>query len=335
MPRRALCAGGCGALLWLGTTSSPDATCRPCRAIALRRICARESCTQPFTPHYGGQRYCSRTCAGAERRRQDKPRRRQPRPPGDTTANGLGWAHQQERKAALAALRDGVDCCHFCGHPMSRTQNLDLDHLMPRALGGIDGETTLTHSSCNRRHGSWLAIRPHDPIPLHGVAQAPLFSKREVRQRLPKPPKPADLYPRDAACEGCGTLYEQRGKRHRFCDECAVERNRDRARERGRRLSATQSQATDLYPRPASCQECGISYEQRVSNHRFCAKCAAERSRRSQQAWRQQKRQGAEPLRSVPDKRPSAPRLELRVNLRGRYWPVECTDEDAQASVTA
>jgi 5-methylcytosine-specific restriction endonuclease McrA len=75
-----------------------------------------------------------------------------------TTQAGLGYAHQKARAAALAALRDGTPC-PYCGHPMYRTQRLELDHVIPRALGGIGGQTRLTHALCNRRMGGRLGGR--------------------------------------------------------------------------------------------------------------------------------------------------------------------------------
>jgi hypothetical protein len=43
--------------------------------------------------------------------------------------------HQKERAAARAALIEGT-LGELCGRPMYRVQKLDLDHLMPRAVGG-------------------------------------------------------------------------------------------------------------------------------------------------------------------------------------------------------
>lgn len=75
---------------------------------------------------------------------------------GRTTAAGLGWSHQKRRAAALRALCDG-DACRLCGRPMFHGQDLDLDHVAPRVLGGHDGPTELTHATCNRAAGGRLA----------------------------------------------------------------------------------------------------------------------------------------------------------------------------------
>ena len=77
---------------------------------------------------------------------------------GDTRTNterGVGYEHQKARREALASMPEGMPCSK-CGLPMYKTQALDLDHVIPRALGGIGGPTRLTHASCNRSSGSRL-----------------------------------------------------------------------------------------------------------------------------------------------------------------------------------
>lgn len=71
---------------------------------------------------------------------------------GNTTKVGLGWSHQQARKRALAAMRDG-DPCPFCQLPMFRAQRLDYDHYPGRRYGGPQ-VMRLSHSRCNRRAGA-------------------------------------------------------------------------------------------------------------------------------------------------------------------------------------
>ena len=78
--------------------------------------------------------------------------------PGHTSRSGLGWPHQKARKAALARLRDG-DPCPRCGQPMYRAQRLDLDHVIPRVLGGGQGPKVLSHAACNRSHGARITTR--------------------------------------------------------------------------------------------------------------------------------------------------------------------------------
>jgi hypothetical protein len=75
-----------------------------------------------------------------------------------TTGRGLGWAHQRERAADLTALVQGSPC-PLCRRPMYHPQQrLDLDHSVPRALGGGAAPRRLTHTSCNRRAGALLRI---------------------------------------------------------------------------------------------------------------------------------------------------------------------------------
>jgi 5-methylcytosine-specific restriction endonuclease McrA len=75
-----------------------------------------------------------------------------------TTQAGLGYAHQKARAAALAAFRDGTPC-PYCPYPMYRWQALELDHVIPRALGGISGPVRLAHAVCNRRAGGRIGGR--------------------------------------------------------------------------------------------------------------------------------------------------------------------------------
>lgn len=77
---------------------------------------------------------------------------------GNTTTVGLGYAHQQARRAAIAAMPDGTPC-GYCGRPMYRTQQLHYDHVIPRALGGRDGPRRLTHAACNIRAGQRLGAQ--------------------------------------------------------------------------------------------------------------------------------------------------------------------------------
>jgi 5-methylcytosine-specific restriction endonuclease McrA len=77
---------------------------------------------------------------------------------GNTTAVGLGYQHQRDRKRAIAVMPDGTPC-QLCGKPMHRTQQLHYDHIIPRALGGKDGPRRIVHASCNVRAGQRLAVQ--------------------------------------------------------------------------------------------------------------------------------------------------------------------------------
>jgi hypothetical protein len=73
-----------------------------------------------------------------------------------TTERGLGADHQRRRKALLPHAYGRP--CPMCGHPMLEGQALDLDHTLPRALGGTVGDR-IVHSRCNRRAGQALGRR--------------------------------------------------------------------------------------------------------------------------------------------------------------------------------
>lgn len=81
---------------------------------------------------------------------------------GNTTAVGLGYHYQQDRKRAIAVMPDGTPC-PLCGRPMHKDairnhdgRPLHYDHIIPRALGGHDGPKRLTCSTCNMRAGQRL-----------------------------------------------------------------------------------------------------------------------------------------------------------------------------------
>lgn len=68
---------------------------------------------------------------------------------------GYGYAHQQERKRAIAVMVDGT-LCPFCHKPMTKRMLLDYDHAVPIALGGMDGVKRLSHRHCNRSVGATI-----------------------------------------------------------------------------------------------------------------------------------------------------------------------------------
>ncbi|MGW6699628.1 hypothetical protein [Nocardia sp. NPDC055049] len=69
-----------------------------------------------------------------------------------TTQKGLGWAHQQRRKALLDVLRDG-ETCWWCGEPMYRVQALAADHSKARAHHDHTEADRLLHDVCNKERG--------------------------------------------------------------------------------------------------------------------------------------------------------------------------------------
>lgn len=66
-----------------------------------------------------------------------------------------GGSHQEARRLALAAFKDGSPCWR-CQRPMRVGQRLDLDHIRPVVLGGTGGPTALVHARCNRAAGARL-----------------------------------------------------------------------------------------------------------------------------------------------------------------------------------
>lgn len=71
-----------------------------------------------------------------------------------TAERGLGGEHQATRRRLLPTAYGKP--CPICGHLMTQDQPLDLDHIIPRALGGTGGPVQVAHSSCNRRSGALL-----------------------------------------------------------------------------------------------------------------------------------------------------------------------------------
>jgi uncharacterized iron-regulated membrane protein len=72
-----------------------------------------------------------------------------------TTQRGYGRAHQQRRKALLAAAYGRA--CPLCGETMLVGQALDLHHSTPIALERRMGHRSssgdqIVHASCNRSH---------------------------------------------------------------------------------------------------------------------------------------------------------------------------------------
>jgi len=75
---------------------------------------------------------------------------------GTTTQRGLGAAWQRKSERMRKAMPEGHPCAR-CGGPMYSHQPIELDHLIPRRLGGGDGPVALAHQTCNRRAGAQLS----------------------------------------------------------------------------------------------------------------------------------------------------------------------------------
>jgi hypothetical protein len=68
---------------------------------------------------------------------------------------GLGWEHAKQRRALLPFAYGKP--CPLCGRVMLHTQRLQLDHQIPRAVGGLGGPVRIVHGVCNERAGGKLA----------------------------------------------------------------------------------------------------------------------------------------------------------------------------------
>jgi len=70
-----------------------------------------------------------------------------------------GAAVKAMRKALLARFRDGQPCPR-CGQPMRASQDLDVGHVVARAIGGtLSDGARLEHARCNRQAGGRLLGR--------------------------------------------------------------------------------------------------------------------------------------------------------------------------------
>lgn len=76
---------------------------------------------------------------------------------GSSAARGYGPEHRA-RRAALLPHAYGQPCPR-CGAPMLHGEALDLDHVVPIAHGGRDGESVIAHAYCNRASGARVRRR--------------------------------------------------------------------------------------------------------------------------------------------------------------------------------
>lgn len=168
MARRAdvVCAGGCGKLMWGGSTSLPEgqATCRSCRRLRL---------PGPGCANCGGakkdrSKFCSSACANranGEVRKGLGP-----------DANELARRRDQRKRAIKRGVasddytraeigdRDGW-MCGICAAPVDPSliwphpQSPSVDHIQPLSLGGDNtrGNVRIAHLVCNTRRGNRVA----------------------------------------------------------------------------------------------------------------------------------------------------------------------------------
>ena len=131
---------------------------------------------------------------------------------GTTKDRGLGADHQADKRRLLALHRDG-DPCWRCGQPMYKSQALDRDHVVDRALGGTMGPAVLAHASCNRSAGAKLGnqLRPYT-VKAPAGRDTMCGTCGKVYSRAPR------------TCEICGAHYHPTQGEQRSCSrKCGVE----------------------------------------------------------------------------------------------------------------
>lgn len=133
---------------------------------------------------------------------------------GTTAQRGLGAAHQKDRKRLLAIHRDG-DPCWRCGQPMYKSQGLDRDHIVDRALGGAEGPAVLAHRSCNRSAGAKLGNRLQPQLTMAPGRDTICTACGKPYSRAPR------------RCEICGAHYHPNHGAQRSCSRaCGAELRR-------------------------------------------------------------------------------------------------------------
>lgn len=100
-----------------------------------------------------------------------------PSPRRTTTARGLGWAHQEQRRNLLARHVNGASCW-WCGRPMFKddASNFDgeplaADHSHARAHGGTIADRLL-HATCNKQRGDGSRDTQRPALAAHPATQS-------------------------------------------------------------------------------------------------------------------------------------------------------------------
>lgn len=171
---------------------------------------------------------------------------------GTTEQRGLGSAHRADRERLLALHKDG-DLCWRCGQPMYKSQNLERDHVIDRALGGADGPAVLAHMACNRAAGARLGNQMQPRVILgagHDILCRTCGKPYHYAAR---------------SCEVCGVHYHPSGKAVRTCSRtCGMELRRQVYGPTGRCAPK---------PKPA-CEMCGEPCK--AAGKRFCSGACAK-----------------------------------------------------------
>lgn len=154
--RDTLCAGGCGSLLWSGSSSLPvgQRMCQPCRRSRApqrgmgprSRVASCPVCSVLFETVVHNKVFCSEKCRGWR-----KPTTQGPRSKGRT---GRPW----RRLRSLVQLTEPN--CWLCGLEIDADRgypdpwSFSVDHVVPLSLGGAPlerGNARAAHLRCNMR----------------------------------------------------------------------------------------------------------------------------------------------------------------------------------------
>lgn len=153
-------------------TTRDQYVCHSCRGVAPRgsggKTVSRQFvptdaccpvCRASFMTHRARQVYCSPECR--MRRRRSFPKKQ------TATERGYNHAHRK-RRAQLLPMSIGTMCplriSPNCTGLMTDPSRMDLDHSVPRALGGSVGDRMVC-SPCNRSRGASLGNRLRRGVP--------------------------------------------------------------------------------------------------------------------------------------------------------------------------
>ena len=103
-------------------------------------------CRVLFTPTTESPSRCETCQAGLVARMNARPK-------ANTTARGLGAAHQRKAKQLLS--QPGLVCVR-CGLPGSEQDPLTAGHSEDRSRGGVDSALQPEHRSCGSKAGAQL-----------------------------------------------------------------------------------------------------------------------------------------------------------------------------------
>jgi 5-methylcytosine-specific restriction endonuclease McrA len=202
MARKAnlLCGGGCGRLLWGGTTSLPTPICRECRRTKAIEHSQRHRpdwkprlakkrcgwCADAFIAYdCTGKRYCSQSCSARATNRRYRPDSDHRTKRRDREAAAPGLSGTARRKLLHKWLRQQRSCT-YCPQLAST-----VDHMVPLVRGGTNYEGNLVPACrrCNSSKAARLLVEWRRPCLLSNVPDTTLTdtitASAEQRSCLP------------------------------------------------------------------------------------------------------------------------------------------------------